>query len=85
MLCFTLCLLKENNAVALIDICKEEVLDIFGLGIKDHSLPENKLDASDKDSGKFHFQFCSDLMLRTTRKLEQRNRPQECTITCKYI
>ena len=55
--------LKENNAVALIDVCKEEVLDIFGLGFKDHSLPKNKLDASDKDSGKFYFQFCSDLML----------------------
>jgi hypothetical protein len=41
--------LQENNAVAIVDVASATVLSIAGLGAKDHSLPENALDASDRD------------------------------------
>lgn len=41
--------LQENNALAIIDIANATVLDIVPLGLKDHSLPSNGLDASDQD------------------------------------
>jgi hypothetical protein len=41
--------LQENNAIAVIDIRNARVKKIFALGFKDHSLPRNKLDASDED------------------------------------
>jgi hypothetical protein len=41
--------LQENNAIAVIDIKRAEVIDIFSLGYKDHSLLRNAIDASDKD------------------------------------
>jgi hypothetical protein len=41
--------LQENNAVAVIDIRRAQVTDLFGLGYKDHSLQGSALDASDKD------------------------------------
>jgi hypothetical protein len=41
--------LEENNAIAVIDIKRAEVIDIFSLGYKDHSLPGNAIDASNKD------------------------------------
>lgn len=41
--------LQENNAVAIIDLDTNAVTDIQGLGFKDHSLPGNELDASNKD------------------------------------
>jgi hypothetical protein len=41
--------LQENNAIAKIDIKEARVVDIFGLGYKDHSVPGNALDASNKD------------------------------------
>ncbi|HVR36603.1 MAG TPA: choice-of-anchor I family protein [Methylomirabilota bacterium] len=40
---------QEANAIAIIDIRSAEVLDLVGLGFKDHSLPGNGLDASDRD------------------------------------
>jgi len=40
---------QENNAMAKIDIKKGEVLDLYGLGFKNHDLPENPMDASNKD------------------------------------
>lgn len=43
--------LQENNAVAVIDIEQARVRRIIALGIKDHSLPGNELDVSDKDDG----------------------------------
>lgn len=41
--------LQENNAIAVIDLEDNTVDRIFGLGFKDHSIPGNELDASQKD------------------------------------
>jgi hypothetical protein len=41
--------LQEANAIATIDIAQAKVLKIQPLGYKDHMLPENKIDASDRD------------------------------------
>jgi hypothetical protein len=41
--------LQENNALAVIDIARAKVKKIVALGFKDHSLPGNGLDASDRD------------------------------------
>jgi DNA-binding beta-propeller fold protein YncE len=43
--------LQENNALAVVDIKRAKVSDILPLGFKDHSLPGNELDASNRDSG----------------------------------
>ncbi|VXD14038.1 conserved exported hypothetical protein [Planktothrix serta PCC 8927] len=40
---------QENNALGLLDLISEEFTEIVGLGFKDHSLPGNDLDVSDKD------------------------------------
>jgi 2',3'-cyclic-nucleotide 2'-phosphodiesterase / 3'-nucleotidase / 5'-nucleotidase len=42
--------LQENNALAKIDIEAAQVTLLIPLGLKDHSLPGNELDASDRDS-----------------------------------
>ncbi|MFB2837786.1 choice-of-anchor I family protein [Floridanema evergladense] len=42
--------LQENNALALVDIAKATVTDIAPLGVKDHSLPGNGIDPSDRDN-----------------------------------
>jgi DNA-binding beta-propeller fold protein YncE len=42
--------LQENNAIAVVDIRRARVLRLLALGEKDHSLPGNGLDPSDKDS-----------------------------------
>lgn len=41
--------LQENNALAVVDIATASVTSLIGLGFKDHSLPGNELDASDRD------------------------------------
>jgi hypothetical protein len=43
--------LQENNAIAVVDIDTARVARICALGFKDHSLPGNGLDASDRDGG----------------------------------
>lgn len=42
--------LQENNAIAFLDLVKNEITDVIPLGFKDHSLPGNGLDASDRDN-----------------------------------
>lgn len=41
--------LQENNAFAIVDIPSATVRDVVPLGLKDHALPENALDADDRD------------------------------------
>ncbi len=41
--------LQENNAVAILDLENKQIVDLQGLGFKDHSLAGNELDASDRD------------------------------------
>jgi hypothetical protein len=41
---------QENNAIATIDIPTATVTKLTGLGFKDHLLPDNGLDASDRDN-----------------------------------
>lgn len=41
--------LQENNAIAVLDLQAKQFKHVHGLGFKDHSLPENALDVSDKD------------------------------------
>jgi 2',3'-cyclic-nucleotide 2'-phosphodiesterase / 3'-nucleotidase / 5'-nucleotidase len=42
--------LQENNAFAVLDIASATITKIVPLGFKDHSLPGNGFDASDRDS-----------------------------------
>lgn len=41
--------LQENNALAVVDIASATVTAVLPLGFKDHSLPGNELDASNRD------------------------------------
>lgn len=41
--------LQENNAIGVLDLAKNQFVDLFPMGYKDHSLPENALDGSDRD------------------------------------
>jgi hypothetical protein len=43
--------LQENNALAFVDLEAPRIAAVKGLGFKDFSQPNNKLDASDKDGG----------------------------------
>lgn len=42
--------LQENNAIAILDLIQNQITDILPLGFKDHSLPGNGIDASDRDN-----------------------------------
>lgn len=42
--------LQENNALAIIDIKDAKVTELVGLGFKNHNLPGNGLDPSDRDN-----------------------------------
>lgn len=41
--------LQENNAIAEVDLATGTLTDVWALGFKDHRLPGNELDASDRD------------------------------------
>lgn len=41
--------LQENNAIAVVDLETKQIDRIFGMGFKDHSIPGNEMDASQKD------------------------------------
>ena len=41
--------LQENNGIAVVDLNAKAITNVFGLGVKDYSLPENMIDASNKD------------------------------------
>ncbi|MEM1044009.1 MAG: choice-of-anchor I family protein [Bacteroidota bacterium] len=43
--------LQENNGLAEIDLATASVTALYGLGTKNHNLPENALDASNRDDG----------------------------------
>lgn len=43
--------LQENNAVAVLDIARAEIVELIPLGFKDHMATGNELDASNKDGG----------------------------------
>ncbi|ONG45208.1 hypothetical protein BKE38_26720 [Pseudoroseomonas deserti] len=43
--------LQENNAIAVLDLGTMEYTGVYALGTKDHSLPGNGLDTSDRDGG----------------------------------
>ncbi len=47
--------LQENNAFAVVDLASATVTDILPLGFKDHSLPGDGFDASNRD-GKINIQ-----------------------------
>ena len=38
--------LQENNAIAVVDIATAEITSVFGLGVKDHSIAGNEIDAN---------------------------------------
>ncbi len=48
--------LQENNAMAVVDLVREQITNIIGLGFKDYSLPRNSIDASDQDDIAGNFQ-----------------------------
>lgn len=41
--------LQENNGLAVVDLETKTVTSLLGLGLKDHSLPQNQMDASNRD------------------------------------
>lgn len=43
--------LQENNAVAIVDLADQEIEAVRPLGFKNHGLPGNALDPSDRDGG----------------------------------
>ncbi len=43
--------LQENNAVATVDLVNAEVRDVVGFGFKNHALPGNDIDVSNRDNG----------------------------------
>ncbi|SHJ38210.1 choice-of-anchor I family protein [Aquimarina spongiae] len=48
--------LQENNGIAIVDLNSKSIRDIVGLGVKNYALPENQIDASDKDDIVGNFQ-----------------------------
>jgi len=48
--------LQENNGIAIVDLKSKSIVDIVGLGVKNYALPNNQIDASDKDDIVGNFQ-----------------------------
>ncbi|WP_249869273.1 choice-of-anchor I family protein [Oceanobacillus saliphilus] len=48
--------LQENNAIATVDLENEKILHVKGLGMKDHSIPGNEIDAKDNGETKIEKQ-----------------------------
>ncbi|WP_109302631.1 choice-of-anchor I family protein [Aquimarina sp. AU474] len=48
--------LQENNGIAVVDLESKTITDIIGLGVKNYDLPNNQIDASDKDDLAGNFQ-----------------------------
>jgi len=48
--------LQENNGMAVVDLTSMAISNVFGLGVKDYSLPNNTLDASNRDDIVGNFQ-----------------------------
>ncbi|MCK0148021.1 choice-of-anchor I family protein [Arenibacter sp. F26102] len=48
--------LQENNGIAVVDLKNMVIANVFGLGVKDYSFGENKMDASNKDDVVGNFQ-----------------------------
>ncbi|MDP3289091.1 MAG: choice-of-anchor I family protein [Methyloversatilis sp.] len=46
---FAMVTLQEANAVAKIDLMSQQIVSVTSLGLKDHRLPGNELDTSDRD------------------------------------
>ncbi|SEJ43227.1 hypothetical protein SAMN04488127_1745 [Bhargavaea ginsengi] len=44
--------LQENNAIATVDLENDTIIDVKGLGVKDHSLPGNELDGKENGETK---------------------------------
>lgn len=44
-------MLQENNAMAVIDLSTNSIEKIMGLGYKNHSIPGNEMDPSNRDNG----------------------------------
>ncbi|MFC7366255.1 MULTISPECIES: choice-of-anchor I family protein [Bhargavaea] len=44
--------LQENNAIATVDLESDRIIDVKGLGVKDHSLPGNELDGKENGETK---------------------------------
>nr|WP_285858627.1 choice-of-anchor I family protein [Bhargavaea ginsengi] len=44
--------LQENNAIATVDLENETIIDVKGLGVKNHSLPGNELDGKENGETK---------------------------------
>lgn len=44
-------MMQENNALGVVDVAAAEVVAILGLGYKNHAIPGNELDASNRDGG----------------------------------
>jgi hypothetical protein len=46
---FAMVTLQEANAIAKIDLMSQQIVSVTSLGLKDHSLPGNELDTTDRD------------------------------------
>ncbi|MCI5056948.1 MAG: choice-of-anchor I family protein, partial [Flavobacteriales bacterium] len=42
---------QESNVLIMVDLINDSIINYYGLGFVDHSIPGNELDASDRDGG----------------------------------